>query len=701
MSLDSSQDSPQSGNHEFELALGLCQAGQYSLAQEKLESFLQKNPKHAAALHQLGLVHAVQRDFKAAESAVRAAVELQPGEATFHSNYGNILQYLNRPAEAMAQYDQAIALEPSFSQAHFNRGLALQKLGQHESALVSFTKAMELSPRWDDPVLNRGNSFLFLLRYEEAIADYDRAIALNPSAALAYINRGALFFKQNRPKEGLDSFVQGLRIDPTNASAFRNYADMLAQLGDCVSAANAYGRAYELSPSENFALGSCIHQKLLGADWYRLGELMTEHRQRLARHEAVAAPFGFMGFAETEDALFATANIYSKEKYPVRALSAPTLFPHDKIRVGYLGGEFCAQATAYLLTGILEAHDRDHFEIVAFDNGRDDGSEIRRRQNAAFDEVIPISGFTDEVAASMIKQSQIDILIDLNGFFGNARQGVLAYRPSPVQVSYLGCPGTMGTDYMDYLIADETVIPRGSELFYSEKIVRLPHSYQCNDDKREISPRIFSRAELGLPDTGFVFCCFNNIYKILPETFDRWVRILKQVEGSVLWLFESHPVAVENLRKEAAARGLDPARLIFAKQVPLPDHLARHRLADLFLDTLPYNAHTTASDALWAGLPLLTLTGSTFPGRVATSLLKAIDLPELITTRPEEYEAKAIDLATHPEKLAAIKAKLVKNRLTTPLFNTKLYTKHFESALTAMYERSQAGLPPDHIEIKA
>ncbi len=701
MSLASPQDLPPSGDHEVELAVEFCRAGQFSLAQEKLEQVLRSNPQHAAALHQLGLVYAAKRNFPAAEKAIKSAIELQPSEAVYRSNYGNILQDLQRLTDAMVQYDEAVALHPGFAEAYFNRGLAQQKLGQHEPALVSFSKALELRPQWDEPVLNRGNSFLSMRRHEEAIADYSRAIALNPAAALAYINRGILYFKQKRLQEGFDSFLEGLRIDPRNAEAFRNFGEMLAQIGDCVSAAQAFFQSYELSPADNFSLGSCIHQKVIGADWHRLEFLMKEHAERLGRREAVAEMFGFMGFAESEVEILQAAKIFSEAKYPVQAPRPPVFSPHRKIRIGYLGGEFRAQATAYLLTGMLEAHDKGRFEVVAFDSGWDDGSEIRKRQMAVFDEVVRIDELSDAAAAALIRKHEIDILIDLNGFFGNARQGVLARRPSPVQVSYLGCPGTMGTPYMDYLIADQTVVPRESEPLYLEKIVRMPWCYQCNDNQREISGKNFSRADWGLPATGFVFCCFNNIYKILPATFDRWVRILKQVEGSVLWLFESHPVAVENLRKEALARGLDPARIIFAKHVPLPEHLARHRLADLFLDTLPYNAHTTASDALWAGLPVLTLTGRTFPGRVATSLLKAINMPELVATTPDEYEAMAIDLSRRPEKLAALKIKLANNRLTTPLFNTQLYTRHFEAALIAMYERSQAGLPPDYIEIKA
>jgi predicted O-linked N-acetylglucosamine transferase (SPINDLY family) len=270
-------------------------------------------------------------------------------------------------------------------------------------------------------------------------------------------------------------------------------------------------------------------------------------------------------------------------------------------------------------------------------------------------------------------------------------------RAAPIQVNYLGYPGTMGADYIDYLIADQMLIPESCQPYYTEKIAYLPNSYQANDSKRLIADKRFTRTEAGLPQSGFVFCCFNNSYKITPDVFDCWMRIMNQVNDSVLWLIEKNAIASDNLRKEAAARGVNPERLMFAKQMSLPDHLARHRLADLFLDTCPCNAHTTASDALWVGLPILTQIGETFAGRVAASLLNAIGLPELITTTPQAYESLAIELAMNPEKLAAFKHKLANNRLTTPLFDTQLFTRHIEAAYTAMYERYQAGLPPDHI----
>jgi len=350
---------------------------------------------------------------------------------------------------------------------------------------------------------------------------------------------------------------------------------------------------------------------------------------------------------------------------------------------------------------LFELHDHNRFELIAFDNGWDDGSAIRRRIERAFDAIVDIAQLGDAEAAAAIRGRQVDILVNLNGYFGLGRQGVFSQRPCPVQVNWLGFPGTLGTDYIDYIVADRHVIPPGHDAYYAEKVVRLPDTYQPNDRQRRIAERAPGRAEVGLPGAGFVFCCFNNSYKVTPDVFDVWMSLLRRVDGSVLWLLENNHEAVRNLRGEAQRRGVAPERLVFAPRMHLDDHLARHRLADLFLDTLPYNAHTTASDALWAGLPLLTCTGSTFPGRVAGSLLHAVGLPELITHSLEDYGALALRLATSPGELAAVRAKLAANRATCPLFDTDRFRRHIESAYVTMWERYQRGAAPESFAVAA
>jgi predicted O-linked N-acetylglucosamine transferase (SPINDLY family) len=372
---------------------------------------------------------------------------------------------------------------------------------------------------------------------------------------------------------------------------------------------------------------------------------------------------------------------------------------HSKIRLGYYSADFHNHATAYLMAELFERHDKEKFELIAFSFGPETKDEMQVRVSQAFDHFINVASLSDIEVALLSRELGVDIAIDLKGVTQDARLGIFSFRAAPVQVSYLGYPGTLGADYIDYLIADKTLIPLQSQQYYSEKIVYLPNSYQVNDRQRVIAPTQFTKQELGLPQDAFVFCCFNNNFKITPDVFDSWVGILKAVDESVLWLFQDNPTAAMNLQKEAALRGLDPARLVFATRMDLPEHLARHKAADLFLDTLPYNAHTTASDALWAGLPVLTCMGESFASRVAASLLNAIGLPELVTETRADYEALAIKLAKNPAQLKEIKEKLGRNRLTTPLFDTALFTKNIEAAYSQMFERYQADLPPDHLEL--
>jgi predicted O-linked N-acetylglucosamine transferase (SPINDLY family) len=374
-------------------------------------------------------------------------------------------------------------------------------------------------------------------------------------------------------------------------------------------------------------------------------------------------------------------------------------YRHDRIRIAYLSADFRQHPLSFLTAGMFESHDKSRFEITAISFGVDDDSEIRARVKASFERFVDARASSDAQIADLLKALEIDIAVDLMGFTTDSRTGIFARRPAPIQLHYMGYPGTMAARYIDYMVADRVVIPDHQQASYSEKLICLPNSYFVNDTGRQIADKMFSRAELGLPPSGFVFCCFNSNHKITPLVFDRWMRILKQVEGSVLWLLPGHATAADNLRKEARARGVDAERLIFAGRMSPPDHLARHRAADLFLDTLPYNAHTTACDALWTGLPVLTCLGEAFVGRVAASLLHAVGLPELITTTLDEYQHLAVDLATTPDKLAAIRAKLANHRLTMPLFDTRLFTRHIEAAYAAMHARQQAGLAPDHIVV--
>ena len=616
-------------------------------------------------------------------------------------NKGSALQGLNRIDEAIICFDQAIKLKPDYAEAWSNKGTALYMLKRYGEAIEHCEKAITIYPHLHEAWINKGAALQAIQHHQQAIVCYDQALTLKPDYAPAWSNKGVTLNELKLYEEAIAHYDKALTLKPDYAEGWSNKANALNLLRRHDQAAQCYFKALELSTSQSYLLGQAHHQMMLICDWRDYEKITQQIFGHLEQGEKVAEPFGFQGIAQSEELLQKCAQIYSGDKFPALGnLASQAQYAHQKIRIGYLCGEFREQATTILMARIWELHNRSQFEMVAFDNGWNDHSGYRTRIEEAFDKVIDISRLSDLEAAKRIQEEEIDILVNLNGFFGLSRQGVFAYKPAPVQVNYLGFPGTIGAPYMDYLIADKTVIPQESYQYYVEKIAHLPNSYQANDNLRAISPRTFTKAELGLPEDSFVFACFNNSYKITPTTFNLWSRILSQVPNSVLWILVDNLIAKENLKKEAIARDIDPDRLVFADRLEPSEHLARHRLADLFLDTSPYNAHTTASDALWSGLPIITLQGTAFPGRVATSLLRAVGLEELIANTEEEYVLLAIELALHPEKLKAIKERLANNRLVMPLFNSSLFTQQIEAAYQVMYERHQAGLMPDHIEVE-
>ena len=612
-----------------------------------------------------------------------------------------MLNELKRLEEALASFDRALALEPHSAIAFYNRGNALGALKRFDEALASYERAIALEPDHADTFNNKGNVLNELKRFGEALASYDRAIALKPDYADAFNNRGIALVHLKRLEEALASYDKAIALKPDYADAFNNRGIALGELKRLDEALASYEQAIALKPGLQFLHGDLALTRLKLCAWGELETEIADLAARIGRGEKVASPGPVLALTDSLELQRKAAEIWVQARHPPKdALPAIAKRPRrDKIRIGYFSADFRDHPVAQLTAGLFEAHDRSRFEVTAFSFGPDEKDEVYQRLSRAFDDFIDVRAMSDRDVAILARSREIDIAVDLTGFTQDARTGIFALRAAPMQVSYLGYPGTMAATYIDYLIADPILIPASHQRNYAEKIVYLPNSYQANDGKRRISDRVFSRAEAGLPPAGFVFCCFNNNYKIMPDIFDCWMRILARVDGSVLWLSEANATAAGNLRKEAIRRGVEADRLVFAPRLPLPEHLARQRLADLFLDTLPYNAQTTASDALWAGLPVLTRIGETFTGRVAASLLKAIGLPELITSTSQDYEALAVALATDPARLASIKRKLAGNRLTTPLFDTRLFTKHIEAAYTAMHERYQADLPPGQIHV--
>jgi protein O-GlcNAc transferase len=632
--------------------------------------------------------------------ALSQAAALHPAFAEVHFNRGNALNALKRRDEALASLDRAIALKADFAEAYSNRGNILQELKRLEEALVSYDRAIALKPDHAPAYSNRGMAFQALKRLEHALVSYDRAIALKPDYAEAYSNRGIALQELKRLEEALASCDKAIALRPDYAEAYFNRGVVLKELGRLEEALASTNTAIARKP--DLADGTSFYIKMNLCGWADMQADIASLEDAISAGAGALSPFAPIIFSHAPAAQLKAARRFVELRHAKNdRLGAIQKRPaQGRIRLAYFSADFRDHPTSRLMCGVFDRHDKSKFETFAFSFGRsNDPMTSRLRQS--FDHFIDVQTMSDENIALLARQNEIDIAVDLMGFITDSRAGIFAYRTAPIQASYLAYPGTMGADYIDYLIADETIIEKSQQAFYAEKVAYLPNSYQANNycDAMFSSAKAFTRAEAGLPGGAFVFCCFNNTYKITPDVFDLWMRILKQRETGVLWLLEDNPTATANLRKEAAAREVDPARLIFAPRMPLPEHLARHRLADLFLDTLPYNAHTTASDALWAGLPVLTRIGETFAGRVAASLLRAIELPELITTSPEAYEALAVELAADPEKMSSIKDKLARNRLTAPLFDTERFTHHLEAAYTSMYERYQGGVLPDHIYV--
>jgi predicted O-linked N-acetylglucosamine transferase (SPINDLY family) len=651
----------------FEQALALQRQGRLAEAERIYRELLQRQPGHFAAWHQLGLIALDTQHLEQAAHLIGRAIALKPDLAQAHSDLGMALRKLNRCADALASYDRAIALKPDFAMAYNNRANALLDLKRPAEALASCEQAISLRPDFALAHYNRAVALNVLARFSEAVRACDRAIALAPDFAEAHQVRGHAL----------------------------NYLKRFE------AAIAAYDRAVALKPNLTGAEGDRLFAKMRICDWRDFDADSARLIASVRNGEANTSPFPFIAIASSCDdqlrcAKLWTANHFGSAAEPLRQGGRDD---RDRIRIGYFSADFHGHATGYLAAELFEIHDRSRFELIAFSFGPEDTGEMRQRLRAAFDQFIDVRNLSDRAVAAFASKLEIDIAVDLKGFTTDSRTGIFALRPAPVQVSYLGYPGTMGADFIDYLIADRVLIPAASRRCFAEKIAYLPNSYQVNGRGRQVADRTFTRSELGLPEAAFVFCCFNNNYKINPATFDSWMRLLKRVAGSVLWLFEDNAGAAANLRREAAARGVDPERIIFAGRMALPEHLARHRLADLFLDTLPCNAHTTASDALWAGLPVVTQIGETFAGRVAASLLTALGLPELIAPTAQAYEELAFELAVDAGKRAAITRKLADNRLTTPLFDAALFARHIEAAYAAMHARQRAGLPPDHIDV--
>jgi predicted O-linked N-acetylglucosamine transferase (SPINDLY family) len=614
-----------------------------------------------------GNAFAAVRQWEAALASYDQALAIRPDYAEALSNRGNVLGELKRPEAALASYDRAIAIKPDYARGWFNRGNLLGDLGQWEAALASYDRAIAIRPDYAEALFNRGNALRELERWEAALASYDRAIAIRPDHAKALANRGSV----------------------------------LDELDQWEAALASYERAIAADPAMTFVQGHRCHMRLRLCNWQGLDGELAQLMAAIERGEAAAEPFEVLALSGSARVQKLAAGNYVRERCGGLAEVLPAIRKRprrDRIRVGYFSADFRNHPVSYLTAELFERHDRSRLEVIGFSFGPNARDSMRLRLEKAFDRFIDASAKSDVEVALLAREVELDVAIDLGGYTQNSRSNIFAHRAAPLQVSYIGYPGTMSAPFMDYLVADRTIVPSAHRPQYAEKILYLP-CYQANDSKRRISDRVFTREELGLPQTGFVFCCLNATYKVTPGVFAIWMRVLQGAPGSVLVLLGDNPVARGNLRREAQRYGVDPARLVFCNRLCRDDYLARYRAMDLFLDTWPYNAGATASDALWAGLAVLTCPGESYASRMCASLLTAVEMPELICPTAEEYERLAVALATDPKRMTRLKQELATRRSTAALFDTRSFSRHLEAAYLAIYDRYLADLPPDDIEI--
>jgi predicted O-linked N-acetylglucosamine transferase (SPINDLY family) len=712
------------------------QRGNLDAAIELMSRSLAANPRNPAALYNRANACRDAGRLVDALAGYDAAIALKPDNIAAMNNRGVALYDLRRYEEAIASYDRVLAVKSDYADAHANRGNALMELARHEEALESYDRALAAMPNQPAAWYGRGNALGKLERFEEAIAAYDRGLRLMPNEPRILNNRGQTLSRLSRHEEAIVDFDRALAQAPNSVEPLTNRGDALMHLQRYEEALASYGRALEINQSSNDALygrasalvelkrhgeaiaafdrllrqkpdypyaqGMLVYAQQTCCDWQDPSQ-KQKMIDAIRADERVATPLVLLTVSDSAADKLHCAQIVIRHKYAGGAepLWRGEIYRHERIRLGYVSADFRTHPVATQIAGVFEQHDRSRFETIAISHGTNDGSIMRRRLEGAFDRFIDLHGKSDADIAALMRAMEIDIAVDLTGFTASARPGIFMLRPAPVQVNYLGFAASMGTPNMDYLLADAIAVPAEQQQFYVEKLAYLPDSYMPHDSKRLIAKSAPSRADAGLPEQGFVFASFNNSYKFAPETFGIWMRLLCEIPESVLWLPRTNETAVKNLRREAEARGVAPERIIFAPHLSAAeDHLARLSLGDLFLDTLPYNAHSTAVDALWAGLPVLTCKGESFAGRVAASLLQAAGLPELIAETPSAYESLALDLAHNPAKLGGLKEKLRHNRETSPLFDTARFTRNLESAFTTMWDRTQRGLPPESFAVE-
>ncbi len=682
-------------------AINEFQANHFDAAEKLLLNVLQLQKNNLPALHIMGLIKAAQEKHTDAANYFKKAIAINPQEPSLHYNLARALSAYGRHLEALQYHEKTIRLANDNEQAWVNYGISLAALGRIQDAVKMFESAVELHPAYEEALANLGESYRLLGDYPQAKSYFARAIEAGGQLSLSWLGSARIDVALTDHKQAIESYLHCLQIDPENIECLLELALLYLSLKEYGSSLNCYERAYQINPNEDFLLGRILNVSMQACVWDKVPTLIDEISAKIQEGKRICHPFTVLSAIDDPALQLKAAQIWSAYTQNVESVkkSGQQLQKKDKIRIGYFSADFHMHATLHLMADMFKKHDKSRFEIFAFSYG--DNIQDHKLESVIeyFNGFYYVGKQSDFEIAQAARELNIDIAVDLKGYTYDARPGIFAHKPAPIQVNYLGYPGTMGSPSMDYIIADPVLIPESLQNCYSEKIVLLPHSYQINDPQRLISAANMTREDVGLPVQGFVFCSFNQHYKFLPSMFDSWARILKRVDNAVLWLMAEGEDVRRNLKSEIAKRGIASERLIFAERIPSAEHLARMRLADLFLDSLPCNSHTTASDALWVGLPILTLQGQSFAARVASSLLTAIGLPQLITHSVEQYEALAVELANQPQKLNEIRDALNANKQNAPLFDSAMTTRQIETAFEKMIEQSIQKQAPINMQI--
>jgi protein O-GlcNAc transferase len=721
---------------ELQHAVALHSQGEPAQAAALYAEILQAHPRHPDVLHLLGVSETQLGRAQAGLHWIAQSLLVNPNQPVAVTNRGNALLALNRWADALAAYDHALRLWPDYPLAVYGRGNALLALGRPDDALLSYERTLELVPKFVEAITGRGRVLLKLMRHADALAAFDLAIELSSGSAQAHLGRASALLGLKSYTEGLRSVDRALQLAPSLAESHAERGHLLGEQGETDAAIAAYDRALELNPdlasawlSRGLALslrgqlgeaaaslhrarridpalpyaqGACLHAQLQLCDWSDHANQVRDVVEPTGQGRPADFPFSFLAVCDSPFLQLQCARRFAElQRAGQRPLWIGERYAHERIRVAYISADFLEHPTSYLMAGVFEKHDKRRFETIAISLRNDDESPTARRVKAAFERFIVAELQPDHEIARLIRNLEIDIVVDLMGYTGEHRTGIFTYRPAPIQVNYLGFPATMGTVDIDYIIADDFLIPEEHRSCYGEHIVYMPECFQANDDRRPVAREAPTRAQMGLPATGFVWCSFHSSYKFNPVLFDVWARLLHAVPGSVLWLVGGTPALMDNLRREAMARGIDSGRLVFAGPLPYSQHLARLPLADLCLDTVPFNGGTTVSDALWAGVPVVTCAGQSFAARMGGSLLHAVEMPGLVTHSLQEYERLALRLAEAPDQLAEARAALAHQRHSSPLFDTDRFRRHLEAAYLAMMERHRNGLPSATMMIPA